>query len=109
MNKDSVVFNTENGHVENERTFPEENLRLKDFIADTNLNVKDFAKKIGISAAILYNIEHGHTKITVELIKAIMRAYPDYDMRYLLLGEKTENAVRKELEDIRAKLRNLNL
>jgi len=75
--------------------------RLKEVIAYSRRNVREFASECGISYATLYSCVIGRRKINVEMVQKILAAYPEVEEGWLILGrgdmlsEKTRVALKR--------------
>lgn len=61
--------------------------RVKDVVDYSGLTIRDFAKKIGIPQTTLYSQLSGHRSISIITIQKIVKAYPEIEERWLLIGD----------------------
>lgn len=63
------------------------NTRLKQFLAAENISQSHFADTIRVVRASVSHVLSGRNNPSYEFIRAIMLAYPDLNMEWLLLGK----------------------
>ena len=63
------------------------NTRLKQFIAAENISQSQFADTIKVVRASVSHVLSGRNNPGYDFIKAIMLAYPDLNMEWLMLGK----------------------
>lgn len=63
------------------------NTRLKQFIAAENITQSQFAEKIQVVRASVSHVLSGRNNPGYEFIKAIMLAYPNLNIEWLMLGK----------------------
>ena len=61
--------------------------RIIQIMRSLQMNQRDFAKEIGISASSLSSILNGHTSPTNNIVQAIHRRFPDISITWLMFGE----------------------
>ena len=61
--------------------------RVKDVVDYSGLTIRDFAKKIAIPQTTLYSQLSGHRSISIITIQKIVKAYPEIEERWLLIGD----------------------
>ncbi len=61
--------------------------RILQIMQSLQMNQRDFAKEIGISASSLSSIINGHTSPTNNIVQAIHRRFPDISITWLMFGE----------------------
>lgn len=63
------------------------NTRLKQFLAAENISQAQFADTINVVRASVSHVLSGRNNPSYDFIKAIMLAYPDLDMEWLIFGK----------------------
>lgn len=61
--------------------------RTQKIIDYSGLTIRDFAKKIGMPQTTLYSQLSGHRSISIITIQKIVKAYPEIEERWLLIGD----------------------
>jgi hypothetical protein len=62
------------------------NQRVNKLIERLALSKSEFSQKTGISAVVLSHISSGRNKVSLTAIQQILKAYPEINPGYLLLG-----------------------
>lgn len=60
--------------------------RLQTILKDVNLNARDFAAEVGISAATMSNILNGRNKPSLEVLQKVLARYRNISTEWLILG-----------------------
>lgn len=73
--------------------------RLSEFIKSRNIQQKDIASLLGVTPATISGIIKGKSEITTAQIIILGKKFKDLDIRWLLIGEKSEFKQVKNIED----------
>ena len=64
--------------------------RIKKILFDNKINATELADKVGMKKQSVNQIINGSMKLTYNFVYGIANNYPDVDLRWLILGERTE-------------------
>lgn len=67
---------------------PLENLRFKEWLDSQNRSANSIAGTLGVSRAVLSHILSGRNKLSLGVVQSAARHYKDFDLYYVVLGEK---------------------
>ena len=66
----------------------EPNDRLISWMKAQGLNGHQVSKQLGVHNSVIYSILHKRTQISLEIAARLLKAYPDLNCRWLLLGSE---------------------
>lgn len=73
-------------------SIPSENQRFKDWLEHHRRSASSVAKDLGVSRAVLSHILSGRNKLSLSVVQSAARAYSDFDLAYIVLGESSRQA-----------------
>jgi transcriptional regulator with XRE-family HTH domain len=70
--------------------------RIEEIIFRHKTNATELAQRVGMTRQTVSQIQRGEMKLTYNFVYGIAVNYPDVDIRWLILGERTEGLLRVE-------------
>jgi transcriptional regulator with XRE-family HTH domain len=74
---------------------PLENLRFKEWLDSQNRSASSIASNLGVSRAVLSHILSGRNKLSLSVVQSAARLYQDFDLDYVVLGERDRKRQKK--------------
>ena len=78
------------------QSLPLENIRFKEWLDSQNRSASSIASNLGVSRAVLSHILSGRNKLSLSVVQSAARTYRDFDLVYVVLGERQRKRPNKE-------------
>lgn len=70
--------------------------RINTILYKYKLNATELADKVGMTKQVIHQLANGSMKLSYNFVFGIARAFPDIDLRWVMLGERTEGFLTAE-------------
>lgn len=70
--------------------------RIKKILFDHKISGTELADKVGMTKQTINQLINGHMKISYNFVHGIAISFPDVDLRWLIIGERTEGYLKVE-------------